>query len=617
MEIWKHRRKGKVEGLESLTAGLCAALFFYMYLYGYAEVKNSGPFLIHVVNPTSGEKILPTTFPLPGSQSTKLKVLACRGEYEPASFVIRGMKGSTTSILVSASDLIGENGTIPKEHVDIRIVKTWYQAAGAWRSHSVDKNNKDSRVLVPELLLRDESLIKVDTVNRHNYVRLLGGSGYRYESISDNTIRTQPDLPGLTEFPVRDADQLQPSVIAENTNKQYWITVHVPDDIEPGRYLGKIAISSSQNQELMALDFEVNVLPFELSNPALEYSLYYRGKLAPRSPTVSSEFKSEKQLKAELRNMREHGVINPTVYQRYRPKGEPISTSIQEAQELLRRYLAIRNELNMANSSLYYLGRQIDLDSAGNLRQLDADIPILQDIRREYGFTDLFLYGKDEARGQELLDGKKAREKVHALGAKIFSAGYQGHFEVMGQLTDILVFHGPPIAGEAENFHRIGHKIYSYHNPQTGPENPALFRTQYGIRLWQADFDGAMIYAYQHSMGSIWNDFDHAKYRDHVLAYPTINGIIDTIAWEGLREGIDDIRYLSTLERLVKEQENNLAIVQEFQQATSYLASLKIRKDVEPTQVRAEVIDFILKLNNAISRARPHSLAAPSTLSVK
>lgn len=613
----KYRRKVKVQVLAMLAAGLCTVLFFHMPLRGYAEFRSSGPFLIHVVNPTSGEKILPTTFPLPGAQSTKLHVLACRGEYEPASFVIRGMKGAPASILVSVSDLTGENGTISKEHVDIRIVKTWYQAAGAWRSHSVDKSNRDNRVLVPELLLKDEALIKVDTANKHNYVKLPDGSGYRYESISDNTIRSQPDLPEITKFPVRDADQLQPSAIAENINKQYWITVHVPDDIQPGRYLGKISISNSQSQELMKLDFEVEILPFELSNPSMEYSLYYRGKLAPRSPTVSSEFKSEKQLKAELRNMREHGVINPTVYQRYRPKGELVSTSIQEAQELLRRYLAIRNELNMTNSSLYYLGRQIDLDSPGNLRQLDADIPDLQSMRSEYAFTDLFLYGKDEARGKELLDGKKAREKVHALGAKVFSAGYEGHFEVMGQLTDILILHGPPIAEEANKFHRIGHKIYSYHNPQTGPENPALFRTQYGIRLWQADFDGAMIYAYQHSMGSIWNDFDHVKYRDHVLAYPTTNGVIDTIAWEGLREGIDDVRYLSTLERIVKEQENNPVIAQELQQAASYLADLKVTKDVEPIQVRAKVIEFILKLNNAISRTRPHSLAAPSTLSIK
>lgn len=594
--------KNRVQVLIILIAGLCVVPLFDMHSEGYTKPNSSDPFLIHVVNPTGGEKILPTTFPLPGAPSTKIQVLACRGEYEPASFVIRGLNGAPTSILVSVSDLVGEYGAIPKEHVDIKVVKTWYQAATAWNSHIIDKSGRDARVLVPELLLNDEELIRVDVVNKNNYVRLPSGTRHRYESISDSTIRNQPDLPRIAEFPVRDADQLRPSAITENSNKQYWITVHVPEDTRSGKYLGAISITTTQGHAIAKLDYEITVLPFQLSNPSIEYSVYYRGKLAPRSPTVSSEFKSEEQLKAELRNMREHGVINPTVYQRYRPKGELVATSIHESQELLRRYLAIRSELNMTNAALYYLGRQVDSDSPGNLKQLETDIPDLQKMMSEYSFTELYLYGKDEARGQELLEGKKAREKVHTLGAKVFSAGYQGHFEVMGQLTDILVLHGLPISQEASKFHRIGHKIYSYHNPQTGPENPALFRTRYGLRLWQADFDGAMIYAYQHSMGSIWNDFDHVKYRDHVLAYPTTNGVIDTIAWEGLREGIDDVRYLSTLENLIEIHKNNPVVTQEVGRAKAYLLELKSMKVLQPHEVRSKVMGLIMRINTAMSQ---------------
>ncbi|TFH06713.1 MAG: DUF4091 domain-containing protein, partial [Nitrosomonadales bacterium] len=62
---------------------------------------------------------------------------------------------------------------------------------------------------------------------------------------------------------------------------------------------------------------------------------------------------------------------------------------------------------------------------------------------------------------------------------------------------------------------------------------------------------GAMNYAYQHEFGqSLWNDFDDASAthaRDHVFAYPTSDGVIDTIQWEGWREGVDDTRYLATL----------------------------------------------------------------------
>ena len=32
------------------------------------------------------------------------------------------------------------------------------------------------------------------------------------------------------------------------------------------------------------------------------------------------------------------------------------------------------------------------------------------------------------------------------------------------------------------------------------------------------------------------------------MAYPMTDGVIDTIQWEGYREGVNDIRYLATLD---------------------------------------------------------------------
>lgn len=46
---------------------------------------------------------------------------------------------------------------------------------------------------------------------------------------------------------------------------------------------------------------------------------------------------------------------------------------------------------------------------------------------------------------------------------------------------------------------------------------------------------------------------DHPTYRDHNLTYPTADGVIDTLAWEGFREAVDDVRYLTTLENLLKK----------------------------------------------------------------
>ena len=52
-----------------------------------------------------------------------------------------------------------------------------------------------------------------------------------------------------------------------------------------------------------------------------------------------------------------------------------------------------------------------------------------------------------------------------------------------------------------------------------------------------------MNYAYQDSMGTLWVDDDHKHYRDLAFVYPTIDGIVGTIAWEAFREAVDDTRY--------------------------------------------------------------------------
>ena len=84
-----------------------------------------------------------------------------------------------------------------------------------------------------------------------------------------------------------------------------------------------------------------------------------------------------------------------------------------------------------------------------------------------------------------------------------------------------------------------------------------------------------MPYAYQHCFGSCWNDTDHPTYRDHNLTYPTVNGSIPTLAWEGLREGVDDVRYVEALQRkILSSSAESPATVA----ATAYLH--KLRKDI-------------------------------------
>ena len=197
---------------------------------------------------------------------------------------------------------------------------------------------------------------------------------------------------------------------------------------------------------------------------------------------------------------------------------------------------------------------------------------------------------------------RPAWKTIREAGGKVFVAGQHGHFEKVGDLLNLIVMYGIPLKEVAAKWHSAGHKIWCYANPQGGVESPEVYRRNFGLLLWQANYDGASTYVYQHGFGNIWNDFDHPTRRDLNFTYPTVDGVIDTIAWEGYREGIDDIRYATTL-KLETEKAKKLkdkGVRELALSAEKYLEELDVNRNLDT--VRLEIIDYILKLQAKNSR---------------
>jgi len=207
----------------------------------------------------------------------------------------------------------------------------------------------------------------------------------------------------------------------------------------------------------------------------------------------------------------------------------------------------------------------------------------------------------DEAWGQDVIDQHAAWRVVKREGAKVFVAGAKDHFEKSKGLTDLLVYHGLPNRKVAEQQHGVGNKIFKYSDPQSGPEDPLLWRKSFGIAIWQADYDGAMPFAFQSQHGSIWNDWDGLNYRTLALAYPAADKPISTIAFEGLREAIDDVRYLTALENAISslEQSGEFADGKEsaLRAAVVFLDQLKNREPFDPSVVRGETVSHLRALS--------------------
>jgi len=127
------------------------------------------------------------------------------------------------------------------------------------------------------------------------------------------------------------------------------------------------------------------------------------------------------------------------------------------------------------------------------------------------------------------------------------------------------------------------------------------------------DYDGAMDFAYmwaeraKNPFGSVnsnssnyWNDFDGEIFRDHNAVYPTVDGVIDTIQWEGFREGVDDVRYLSTLlDRVAYAKTKGINVASIEQWIANIKASDLSGQNLD--QIRTQMATYINSLPESVN----------------
>ncbi|MFP4248326.1 MAG: hypothetical protein ACLFU7_01630 [Armatimonadota bacterium] len=526
------------------------------------------------VRAITNRRIMPAPEP-PERVGGTVQLRACPGEFEPASFVVYPV-GEEITVLPVVRDLEGPGLGLRARHFDIHSIKRWYQAGKGGTRFPIKEEGV--RALVPELLLKDDSLVRVDHDERENYVKLRKEDGDEYLWISfprpEDARRDPYGRANLNDEPIYDTEELQPVTIPADTAKQFWLTVEVPTYAPAGVYRGEIAIQSG-DEVVETLNLELEVLPFDLAENPLESSVYFHWGIDLIDEPGSLQFneRSPSQYRAELRNCLEHGVDNPTLGVRYESGDLPLA-------------LTLRDQVGMANDNLYYLTARASSDS-------ETVTDIIETAER-FGFENVYFYGRDEARGDALRAQRDDFERIHELGGKVFAAGYHDQsFPIVGDLKDLLVSHSDPSKEIADAWHSQGAKVFSYANPQSGLEEPETYRRNFGLLLAVNDYDGGMTYAHYHG----WNDFSGERYRQHNFVYPTMDGVIDTVQWEGYREGIDDLRYLGTLREAISDaREAGGRRTRLADRAQRFIDEMDVSGDLY--DLREEMIDWILRLRD-------------------
>ncbi len=520
---------------------------------------------VYVVKAITNDKILPTTYPIT-SIGNEINITAAPGEYEPASFVVHAMQ-AITGMQASSTNLNSGSNPIPASAIDIRYVKNWYHSGngGSGPTHSF--------VLTPDLLLKDAGLVKVDLTKQINYLRNPDGQNYTY--ISGTTT-------DLSNIQPQDAATLQPVDIAANYNQQYWITVQVPDGTSAGTYQGTINLSAL-NAASTNVPIKVIVLGFNLEKPALIYSIMNSGHIEDSSGSISHWKKSPQQYLAEMKDLKAHGVDYPTFN--------------QEDPNLIQQEILLRDQAGLPkgpffNMAMRAMNPYTTPPSPYGTTTLTQNVEKWVGIAKNAGFSDAYFFGNDEATGDALKSEQPEWAKLRQAGGKMFVTIGVGDSDIARNLLDIAVLPFALSPTEAQKYHDVGHKVFSYANPDPGySKDPVIFRRNYGLALWQVNYDGAMVWPYQAGFGSIWDDFDDVDY-DYVFAYPTMNGVVDTIKWEGFREGVDDTRYLATLQKAITNSTNTFL----KNEAQNWLNSVNTSGDLDA--IRATIIDYTTRLAN-------------------
>ncbi|MBO5202341.1 MAG: hypothetical protein J6C30_06390 [Lentisphaeria bacterium] len=537
----------------------------------------------------SNVQYLPDQYPVDGTALCPLDIVMCRGEFEPGSLLLYSAK-DMDKVQLTVTDLKSKDGkVIPKADVDLKVIKVWYQNGNAWYNYFGDFSHK----LVLELLLNDENMILVDRVKQENYLRVNYDFGTKYFWCS---APEQID-PGFAQHrePVYDAKTLQPVKLIAGEFKQFFVTVKTTEKTAPGLYEGTISLGGRMN-----VPVRVRVLPIVLPDPKTyyntDYDFYTMLYCVPGSGQYygtngNDQALSDKVALARFQNQSDHNVKYPLYLGLWRG---------WEGYENVKNGIALAKKAGMKMDPFFEaFGCHATNSVEAFLHQKRNAGIAKKAFKGLLGHTNLWPAGGEEPGYGRIVGARKNWKMVHDMDMHVMCnggdrrnfSGYNDEFRVGGGFAQLK---------EADFMHRIKGRIGNYAGPHTGPENPDYMRRQHGLGLYKKDYD--MMYNYGYHEGG-WNDFHTNTYRNMNLVQYVRDGVIDTLAWEGIREGIDDIRYATCMLKLAEEAVATGKTDQVYagKKAMQFLALLK-EDEACLYAARMEMIRHILTLSKMLGK---------------
>lgn len=350
----------------------------------------------------------------------------------------------------------------------------------------------------------------------------------------------------------------------------FWVTVAIPPKTKPDTYRGRVTVTSA-GKPIGEIQVSLEVLPIELEEPPYCLGWHYAWPGGIET------------LRANLKDMREHGMTNVgPLYGFHLPIGDDDTSQLGTfIEEYLRagfsKPLMFAAPMNLSLSGLTGYGpvdsKRFQQKYIEVMRKLHAetqkhDVPVIFSIGDE--FTNKGVKGVQYA-------GKLARFAFEELPEICTTSDMNGYMEVMAMAPymNYATFNNgwDGIDGHNEGRRLVNDKFITELTRQAGAipyfVNTGKGRFPFGFFFWRMSK-----YGVAGKVEWFYNLEGTGGNRGSVVKLDGTR-IIHTVDYELSREGIDDLKYLSTLEKLIAQARSRGRARSEAKAAADFLKTLE------------------------------------------
>lgn len=348
--------------------------------------------------------------------------------------------------------------------------------------------------------------------------------------------------------------------IVVNETKQIWLTVYVPDTAKPGKYSGTVAFKPIDKPQ-QNLKINVNVLPVKLRKSDRIVGMYWDAGMPRRF---------QYDIKMELADMARHGiravVIGDFFSPDFKENNGKLVVDFTKMDEVMRDI----KDAGLGESFICFITQVVVerrlnafLNSAASVKMThdEAYAQMVNEVyqhAKENKWCEVLFYPVDEIGGGAdrvikfnrlgPLIKKTAGARIYCT-ANNYDAGVQcaDYIDCWCANIQMSKEQEKDVLGRGKTYMRYGN-AYIY--------NPRLARTSSGFGFWRKPAIAMYYYTYQACFCNPYNSLDGAA-RDFCASYPSPDGPVNSIDFEGIREGVDDLNYICTLQTLMDEAKRN------------------------------------------------------------